>query len=114
MEWVEYKLFCDQPNFMSRNLIEATAELADELGERALCLSLRASIEGAAGLERPADHRGDERSHMFEVHFSGTQVDQVLQVLEEAQRKAAGRSLAGSLVGIRAAWLEYQQWLGKR
>ena len=114
MEWAEYKLLCDQPNFMSRNLIETTAELVDDLGERALCLSLRASIEAAAGLERPADHRGDARSHMFEVLFSGNQVDRVLQVLEEAQRTAVSRSLAGSLVGIRAAWLEYRQWLGKR
>ena len=114
MEWAEYKLLCDQPNFMSRNLIETTAELVDDLGERALCLSLRASIEGAAGLERPADHRGDDRSHMFEVLFSGNQVDRVLQVLEEAQRKAAGGSITSSLAGIHAAWLEYQQWLGKR
>ena len=111
MEWARYKWLCDQPNFMSRNLIERTSEFAQQSGEQALSLILLESLQDTHELQRPADHRGDQRSHMFEVFFSSSQVDQVLQMLTALDRGEAKHERGRKLTGIRAAWVEYQQWM---
>lgn len=116
MQWAEYKRLCDQPNFMSRNLLEVTAALALEAGKPKLSQGLLSACNGgeAAALERPTDHRGDERSHMFKVEFSVDQVREVLLAFDRAEDESGKTSCVRRLVGLRAAWLEYGDWLKQR
>ena len=113
MDWAEYKRLCDQPNVMSRNLIEVTAALAREFDKATLSERLLGACEGdgAARLERPSDHQGDRRTHMFKVGYSREQVDEILALLDSAQRQTGQ---VRRLVAFRAAWLEYRDWLEPR
>lgn len=97
---------------MSRNLLETTSELAHEADEQALSSMLRESLQDTHELQRPADHRGDARSHMFRVFFTSSQVEQVLQLLNALDQTEGTHDPGYKLTGIRAAWVEYQQWLG--
>lgn len=110
VDWADYKRLCDQPNVMSRNLIEVTAALARDSDKAALSQLLLGACEGdgAAWLERPPDHHGDERTHMLKVGYSREQVDEVLALLDSAECQAGQ---VRRLVAFRAAWLEYWDWL---
>ncbi len=116
VQWTEYKRLCDQPNFMSRHLLQVTARLALEAAKPALCKDLLNACDGdeAVALERPPDHRGDERSHMFKVEFSVDQVGEVLFALDNAGHQIGQASSGHRLVGPRAAWLEYRDWLAQQ
>lgn len=97
---------------MSRNLIEVTAALARAADEEALALRLlSACVDEAVALERPADHQGDERVDMFRVGYSIQQVRKVLAVLDWAELQSGREPPVHRLVGFRAAWLEYGDWL---
>lgn len=98
---------------MSRNLIEVTAALARASDNSALSQGLLNACEGneAVALERPVDHQGDERTHMFKVDYSIEQAREVLAVLDSAELQGGGEPHVRRLVGFRAAWLEYCEWL---
>ena len=98
---------------MSRNLIEVTAALARASNKPTLARSLLDACEGdeAIALERPEDHQGDERTHMFKVGYSIQQVREVLAVLDSADLQGGRVPPVRRLVGFRAAWLEYTDWL---
>ncbi len=99
MDWAEYKRLCDQPQVMSRHLLVSTAEIIEASGERELASRLRGVCESEP-IKRPADHRGDARSHMFHASFSHAEAERILEILSVSE--ISGTS------AMCAAWREYQ------
>ena len=99
MNWAEYKRLCDQPQVMSRHLLVSTAEIVEACGEQELGSRLRRACSRAP-IERPPDHKGDSRSHMFHTTMSRAEVDRIVNLLEGSEVSGTG--------AMCAAWREHR------
>ena len=95
MDWPTYKALCERPNVMPRAMLDRTSALLP----RRLAAALRAARAGTPH-PKPADHKGDANTDMFEVALSAGDAGAVLAAVEAAA--ACGQASAGLL----AAWRE--------
>ena len=118
MDWERYKRLCDSPSVFSRWMLAQTLELladaCDEAGRESAAAraSLMASVTRQP-LPRPADHRGDSRTDMFELDLTATDARVILYRVQEAV--AADSTTAATrnrgLGGFVEAWQEYLDYL---
>lgn len=106
MDWHTYKTLSDRPDYWSRWMICQCADLLTRHNHAALAAALSAALDGEA-LPQPADFKGPQATHMFQLTLSGSQRQQALATIaaaREAQAKTAdGRGLGGFV----EAWQEY-------
>ena len=108
LDWDAYKRLCDTPAVISRWMLEQTAELLEE----SLCAALESAMRHAP-LAKPADHKGDAGTDMFQL---GLEREQVLAVhARVAAAVQAGETTSGTrsrgLGGFEEAWREYAESL---
>ena len=112
MDWNRYKRLCDQPNVVSRWLLEQTLELVEGHEIEAV---LRGTLS-LEPLEKPADHRGGEVTNMYHLDLSRAQCEAIVQLVQAARdaqsvtSKTTGRGLGGFV----EAWQEYRDWKSKQ
>lgn len=110
MDWGEYKKLCDQPNVLSRWMLEQTAAVCDSAASNQL-----QAIAETKPIARPTDHKGGPVVDMFVTNFSLSEVDGIIQRVVEAESN--GVKTSGLLVrdysGILKAWQEYERMLNE-
>ena len=101
MEWSRYKALCDRPDYWPRWFLLRLIDLAGAAGDEMLQQRLRALLT-AAPLEKPADHRGDERTDVFFVSLDASDVLGLRELVERFEGAPeqlpsgfAGRGLGG-------------------
>lgn len=108
MEWERYKRLCDQPNVVSKWLLEQTLELV--VGE-GVAAALRRALDSPS-LAKPVDHRGAEATDMCVLDLPRVQCEEVLRLVQaarDAEVVTSGTTERG-LGGFVEAWREYLDW----
>ena len=100
MDWVRYKAICDRPDVMSRWMISETAALVDGPLRTRLLAALT-----ELPLPKPADHKGDARTDMFEVTLADAAAT-IARAVEQAEAGGAKTTTGSRLAGLVAAWRE--------
>ena len=95
VDWPTYKALCERPDVMPRAMLDRTSALL-----RPRLAAALHTARAATPHPRPADHKGDANTDMFEVALSATDAGAILAAVEEA----AGRGHASP--GLLAAWRE--------
>ena len=108
MRWEAYKQRCEQPDVLSRWMIEQTAELLDEgLRDRLLAELARKP------LARPAGHVGDARTDMFVINELSDVALAISETVDHAVR--AGRcttaTAARGIGGFGDVWRDYAAYV---
>ena len=106
VDWTRYKAVCDEPDVLSRWMLEQTSELvADEPSLRAELVRL---LERATPLDKPADHRGGSATDMFRVDLTREVVVLLCDRVESAVQVGAATSGTSGrgLGGFVEAWRE--------
>jgi hypothetical protein len=113
MSWAEYKQACDQPDVVSRWLLEQTCELLDDDDENSetkdVLHSLHTVLQSGESLAKPADHKGGVATDMFRIELSASAIHRIcdcVAVAAAAQRETRGTRGRG-LGGFVEAWREY-------
>ena len=111
MSWAEYKQACDQPDVVSRWLLEQTCELLDvndsELSD--VLHSLHTVLQSGEPLAKPAGHKGGVATDMFRIELGAAEVHRIcdcVSVAAAAQRETQGTRGRG-LGGFVEAWREH-------
>ena len=101
MEWSRYKTLCDRPDYWPRWFLLRLIDLAGAAGDETLQQRLQVLLT-AAPLEKPADHRGDERTDVFSISLEAGDVvalralvDHFEGAPEKLPKSFAGRGLGG-------------------
>lgn len=95
VDWPIYKALCERPDVMPRAMLDRTSTLL----RPPLAAALKAAQAGTPH-PKPADHKGDANTDMFEVALSANDAGDILAAVEAAA--ARGQASAGLL----AAWRE--------
>ena len=103
MDWSTYKTLCEKPDYFSRWTLLKTQELCEESTRGQLKLQLQNPM-----LEKPPQHKGDDRTDFFRVSLSRLTVVQVLRVL-----KNEGNNQTGQIRHLGSVWQEYSDYLDK-
>lgn len=108
MDWDRYKRLCDQPNVISRWMLEQTLELVAEQETAAV---LRAAL-ASAPLQKPPDHRGGPATDMYVLHLGGPQLEAIVALVQAARATGTVTSATTQrgLGGFVEAWNEYLNW----
>jgi len=108
VDWERYKRLCDQPNVVSRWMLEQTLEL---VAGHEIAAALRAAL-AAEPLPRPADHRGGAATSMYVLDLAPAQRATILQLVQAARDAGAATSATAGrgLGGFVEAWREYLDW----
>ena len=114
MEWERYKQLCDQPNVLSRWLLEQTRELAVRVDSSIVPL-LDATLQ-CAPLTKPADQRVASETDMFTLAWSQREVAVVVELVVSARDRGTTTSATRlrGLGGFIEAWQEYATYLDDR
>jgi hypothetical protein len=112
MSWAAYKRACDQPDVVSRWLLEQTCELLDvdddsELSD--VLHNLHRVLQSGEPLTKPADHKGGMATDMFRIALGTAEIRRVCDCVAAAaaaQRETRGTRGRG-LGGFVEAWREY-------
>ena len=114
MEWDEYKRLCDRPDVWSRWMLVQTSELLLRADRADLARSLDPAER--TPVTKPAGHRGDDATDMFELALSRDDIAAIAHTV--ATSAAAGERTAGTrtrgLGGFVEAWNEYLRWCERR
>ncbi|MCY3884429.1 MAG: hypothetical protein OXG24_05870 [Gammaproteobacteria bacterium] len=106
MDWSTYKKVCDQPNVLSRWLLQQTSAVCNN--ETKLRID---EILATMPLEKPEDHKGGAVLDMFETRFPLEIVKEITSHVEAAC--TSGTQTTGDVVrdyqGILRAWQEYMR-----
>lgn len=103
MKWLEYKRIVNQPDTMSRWMLEQSAELlACELADCLLTFLKQDPIT------KPPDHMGGKSTDMFRLKLKSEQARQVLKSIERAVKEGRVSSATAErgLGGFQEAWQE--------
>ena len=101
MDWAEYKKLCDKPYvFSSHALSETHLRLSEKLG-----LGLDYFIS-AVPIPKPLDHKGDERTDMFEVHIPFDMQDEIVFQLSQYDEKHTDKYGLDRPSPLTKAWQE--------
>ena len=105
--WNEYRHLCDQPNVLSRWMLEQTIQL---INDPALTQPLASVIVGTP-LGKPADQYQNSLTDMFVVSMTKHQLEPI--VVEVRRAVAENRTLptGRGLGGFEESWSEYLEWL---
>lgn len=108
MDWDRYKRLCDQPNVVSRWMLEQTLELVE--GEE-----IATVLEGALAskaLSKPADHRGGQATDMLVLDLRPAQRATILRLVSAASDagRVTSKTTERGLGGFVEAWREYLNW----
>ena len=111
MSWAAYKQACDQPDVVSRWLLEQTCELLDVEGSELsdVLHSLHRVLQSGEPLTKPADHKGGMATDMFRIALGAAEIHRVCDCVAAAaaaQRETRGTRGRG-LGGFVEAWREY-------
>jgi hypothetical protein len=110
MNWTAYKQACDQPDVVSRWMLEQTCELLD--AEHAdLSDALKKVLRLGKPLPRPADHKGGEATEMFRIELgcnAARRICDCVNAAAAAQIETSGTRGRG-LGGFVEAWREYAE-----
>lgn len=114
MEWGRYKQLCDQPNVLSRWLLEQTQELAGQADSSIVPL-LEATLQGTP-LPKPLDQKEARATDMFTLTWSPRQVAVVVELVSSARARGTTTSATRlrGLGGFVEAWQEYATYLDER
>lgn len=114
MQWECYKRLCDQPNVLSRWLLEQTQELAEQADSPVVPL-LDATLAGTP-LSKPTDQKQAAATDMFTLTWSQQEVAGVIELLGAARTRGATTSATRirGLGGFVEAWQEYATYLNDR
>ena len=111
MSWAAYKQACDQPDVVSRWLLEQTCELLDdddsELSD--VLRNLHRVLQSSEPLTKPADHKGGMATDMFRIELGAAEIHRVCDCVAAAaaaQRETRGTRGRG-LGGFVEAWRDY-------
>ena len=113
MEWADYKILCDRPDFQSQWLIEQTLELVKEVGSEEIFEQL-ASVLMAEPLPRPEGHKGNPDTLMYKLELSRVSRRQICEVVMAAKKQNLTSTLTAhrGLAGFEEAWTEYYEYKG--
>lgn len=104
MEWAKYRELCDSPNVFSRWALEQTKLQVDPDLRRVFDQILISQY-----VEKPSDHKGDERTDMFVLELDRTAIREIIECLQSAE--SSNKKTRGSVVrgfdGLIKAWEEY-------
>jgi hypothetical protein len=106
MSWAAYKQACDQPDVVSRWLLEQTCELLDDSELKDV---LHSVLRSGEPLAKPADHKGGVATDMFRIELGAAETHRIcncVAVAAAAQRETRGTRGRG-LGGFVEAWREY-------
>ena len=111
MSCAAYKQACDQPDVVSRWLLEQTCELldADDSKLSDVLRSLHRVLQSGEPLAKPADHKGGVATDMFRIELGAAEIHRIcdcVAVAAAAQRETRGTRGRG-LGGFVEAWREY-------
>jgi hypothetical protein len=88
MNWGEYKALCDQPDYWSAWMTNQCIQLLEgsgRAGARDVSSVLRRDLRQPA-LSRPADHKGNKDTWMYQVSLSEAQCDILLKTIRQAEQ----------------------------
>lgn len=108
MNWAAYKQACDQPDVVSRWLLEQTCELLDA-NDPDLSDVLKMTLQTGKPLFKPSDHKGGAATDMFRIELGAAAVHRICDCVAAAaaaQRETHGTRGRG-LGGFLEAWREY-------
>ncbi len=113
MQWTDYKLLCNRPDYQSRWMIEQTLELADQVGHEVIRDQLSRVLENQP-LEAPAGHKGEWISEMYKLDLCREVRRKICQLIVQAKRSGLRSSLTlnRGLSGFEEAWTEYCDYSG--
>ena len=113
MEWADYKILCDRPDFQSQWLIEQTLELVKEVGSEEIFEQL-ASVLMSEPLPRPEGHKGNPDTLMYKLELSRGSRRQICEVVMAAKKQNLTSTLTAprGLAGFEEAWTEYYEYKG--
>ncbi len=114
MEWERYKQLCDQPNVLSRWLLEQTRELAEQ-ADRTIVPLLDTALQ-CTPLPKPPDQKVSSATDMFALTWSQQQVAGVVELVVAARDRGTTTSATRlrGLAGFVEAWQEYATYLDDR
>ena len=107
MEWPEYKLLCDQPDYWSHWMLNRCIELIVHQDAQDLVAAIQQSLAGHS-LDRPKDHKGPQSTFMYHFPLSLPLSEILLVQIQQAQscNKTKADSRASGLGGFVAACQE--------
>ena len=113
MDWADYKILCDRPDFQSQWLIEQTLELVKEVGPEEIFEEL-ASVLMAEPLPLPEGHKGSPDTLMYKLELSRVSRQQICEVVVAARKQNLTSSATAhrGLPGFEEAWTEYYEYKG--
>jgi len=108
MSWSRYQRLCDQPQVLSRWVLERTLAV---LGGGPVAAILEDVLAGQP-LPRPSDHRGPAATDMYLTTLSPAQVEPVLEAVLRADAEGRLPALLGlsRSTGFVVVWHEYARW----
>ena len=102
MNWSDYKDICDRTNVFSRWALERTRNLLSQ----ELCTELDRGT-GSDAIPKPDDHKGDQRTDMFEMNLSlAIQQAIVNELTQRSEREAAQNPSTTRISPLLKAWEE--------
>ena len=113
MEWADYKILCDRPDFQSQWLIEQTLELVKEVGSEEIFEQLASALM-AEPLPLPEGHKGNPDTLMYKLELSRVSRRQICEVVMAAKKQNLTSTFAAHrrLAGFEEAWTEYYEFKG--
>lgn len=108
MNWAAYKRTCDEPDVVSRWMLEQTSELL-ATAEWDLSDALKRVLQNGVPLPRPADHKGGRATEMFRLELSGAAARRICDcVVTAAAAEIETNGTHGrGLGGFVEAWQEF-------
>ena len=113
MEWADYKILCDRPDFQSQWLIEQTLELVKEVGSEEIFEQLASALM-AEPLPLPEGHRGSPDTLMYKLELSRVSRREICEVVIAAKKQNLTSTFAAHrrLAGFEEAGTEYYEFKG--
>ncbi|MCY3620561.1 MAG: hypothetical protein OXH68_02475 [Gammaproteobacteria bacterium] len=101
IDWQRYKALCDQPDVLSRWMLEETATLLPCETRPALL-----TILNGAPFPKPPDHKGGENTDMFAVDLPTDVVRSIVEVVLDAAERGLRTPRSTKIGGFATAWRE--------
>lgn len=89
MDWGEYKALCDRPDYWSAWMTNQCIQLLEGsnlAGAHEVSAVLHRDLRQPA-LSRPAGHKGNEDTWMYQMSLSEAQCDTLLETIHQAEQK---------------------------
>ncbi|MCY3838551.1 MAG: hypothetical protein OXH09_07920 [Gammaproteobacteria bacterium] len=101
IDWQRYKALCDQPDVLSRWMLEETASLLSGETRSALL-----AILGGTPFPKPPDHKGGRDTDMFAVDLPPDVTRSIVEVVGDASQRGLQTPRSTKIGGFATAWRE--------